>query len=157
MSSLRSGLNYMGSVRAFAFRRSIVDSAWTYGAVKSANKCHPTSTKHLTFRSTPVTLSNKKAVARSFRIHLASTLVDNRLLRLHDSSGLALVINTHDLILQFKIPTRTRRRKGLQDGKFALTVHHATIVECRNAGDGGCLRSRIEIRDLLVCEFECCK
>jgi len=94
MSGLHSSLDHMGSVWALAPRGCVAHSAWA-------------------FRSTPVTLPDKEVAAHSLRIHFSSLLIHNRLLRLHNRSRFALVINTDNLIPQLKLLVRTCRRKGL--------------------------------------------
>lgn len=137
MSGLHSSLNHIDSVWALALRGRIAHGTWT-------------------FRSTPISLTNKEVAAHSLRIHFSSLLVHNRLLRLHNRSRLALVVNTDNLIPQFKLLAGACCRKGLQDGKLPLTIYYAAVVEVRDAGDRRRLRTRIEIGNFLVGELEGC-
>lgn len=123
-------------------------------AKSASHITNPFVSRNLTFWSTPVTLPDKKVTADSLRIYLPGFLVHDRLLCLHDSPRLALIVDTNDLVSQLEFLASARCWKGLQDGEFTLAIDHSTGVELRNTRDGRTLRARVEIGDFLVCEFE---
>lgn len=92
----------------------------------------------LTLRTAPTALSYQEPATNRLGVHLAGLLIDNRLLRLHHGPGLALIVNTDDLIAQLKLAARASRREGFQDGQLALAVDSAAEVQLGNTGDLGC-------------------
>lgn len=99
-------------------------------------------------------MAYQKAAAQDLGVHLAALGVNDRLLSLHDGTGLALVIDTNDLIAQLELPSGTRRGQGLQYCDLALAIDAVAVIQIRNTRDLDGLLPRVEIGHLLVSELE---
>lgn len=108
----------------------------------------------LTLGTAPATLSNQETAGQNLRVDFSRLLVNDRLLSLYDSAGLALVIDTNDLVAQLKLATSASRRERLQDSQLALAVDTMAVVKLGNTRDMGSLLAGIKISDLLVSELE---
>jgi len=107
--------------------------------------------KGLTLRSSPTTLPDVKPTPHGSGIHLARRFIHKRLLRLDDSSRLALIIHTQHLASYFEAHALGCHRERLEELELALAVKDMLGVELGDAVNRRAVGARVEIDHFLVC------
>jgi hypothetical protein len=107
-----------------------------------------------TLRPTPTSLPNKKPTPHRPRIDLPRLLIHQRLLRLHYSPGLALVINPQHLGPNLKFPPVGGNGEGFEELDFTLAVDDTFGVEFGDTGDGFAARAGVEVDYFAVGVFK---
>lgn len=115
---LQCGLVLVHSIRLFSLRRRVVLALRTLGAP-------------------PSSLANEERGPSDFSIQVPIRSVHEVHLRLHDSAGLALVVDAEDFLAQLEGAAFGGRRDGLQERHRALAVNYTLGVELGHTGDAG--------------------
>ena len=115
---LQCGLVLVHSIRLFALRRRVVLALRT-------------------LRTSPSTLANEERRASDLSIQIPIRGINEVHLSLHDSAGLALVVDAEDFLAQLERAAFGRRGDGLEEGHGSLAVNYALGVELGHSRDAG--------------------
>ena len=109
-----------------------------------------------TFRATPIALANEERTPHNPGIRLPSLFINDILLILNDGTGLALVIDADDFVVELEFSTGGGGRERLEKGYPALAIKDTAGVEFWDTGNGDCTLGGIEVDYFLCCVLECC-